>query len=149
MIVYKVPNFPSFFTNIFLRFQPVYNPYSFGAYAARARRTCFRQKINHQVAVEFLFPKSYYLIALYQRIVELWCHAKNFPNAPCTWTRDVFSLLLRVVNIPILEIYTCKHFLYCFIFYEILKSTLMLHFLAFHWQSFWREQSENSYENHL
>ena len=24
----------------------------------------------------------YYLIAFYQRIVELWCHAKNFPNAP-------------------------------------------------------------------
>ena len=25
-----------------------------------------------------------YLIAFYQRIVELWCHAKNFPNAPRT-----------------------------------------------------------------
>ena len=24
----------------------------------------------------------YYLIAFYQRIVELWCHAKNFPNDP-------------------------------------------------------------------
>ena len=24
----------------------------------------------------------YYLKAFYQRIVELWCHAKNFPNAP-------------------------------------------------------------------
>ena len=53
----------------------------------------------------------------------------------------VFSLLLRVVNIHILMIYTCKNFWYCFIFYEILrltvwlKSSLMLHFLAFHWQS--------------
>ena len=24
----------------------------------------------------------YHLIAFYQRIVELWCHAKNFPKAP-------------------------------------------------------------------
>ena len=24
----------------------------------------------------------YYLIALSKPIVELWCHAKNFPNAP-------------------------------------------------------------------
>ena len=24
----------------------------------------------------------YYLIAFYQRIVELWYHAKNFPNDP-------------------------------------------------------------------
>ena len=38
-------------------------------------------------------------------------------------------------------IYTCKTFWYCFIFYEILrlpfwlKSSLMIHFLAFHWQS--------------
>ena len=24
----------------------------------------------------------YYLIAFYQHIVELWCHAKNFPNDP-------------------------------------------------------------------
>ena len=33
--------------------------------------------------------------------------------------RDVFSLLLRVVNtcIHILVIYTCKFVLYCFIFY--------------------------------
>ena len=27
----------------------------------------------------------YYLIAFYQRIVELWFHAKNFPNAPRKW----------------------------------------------------------------
>ena len=25
---------------------------------------------------------SSYLIAFYQRIIELWCHAKNFPNYP-------------------------------------------------------------------
>ena len=24
----------------------------------------------------------FYLIAFYHRVVELWCHAKNFPNAP-------------------------------------------------------------------
>ena len=33
-------------------------------------------------AVELLFPKMYYFIALYQIIVELWCRATNFPNAP-------------------------------------------------------------------
>ena len=54
---------------------------------------------------------------------------------------DVFSLLLRVVNNHILEIYTSKNFWSCFIIYEILrlsfwlKSSLMLLFLAFHWQS--------------
>ena len=30
----------------------------------------FRQKLNHQEAIEYLFPKMYYLIAFYQRIVE-------------------------------------------------------------------------------
>ena len=64
-----------------------------------------------------------------------------FQKQITTWTRDVFSLLLRVVNIHILEIYTCKKCWCCFIIYEILrlsfwlKSSLMLHFLAFHWQS--------------
>ena len=57
------------------------------------------------------------------------------------WTSGVFSLLLRVVNVHILVIYNCKNLSYCFIFYEILrlqfllKSALMLHFLAFHWHS--------------
>ena len=43
-----------------------------------------------------------------------------------------------MVNIHILVIYTCKHFWYCFILYEILrlqfglKPSMMLHFLAFH-----------------
>ena len=46
-----------------------------------------------------------------------------------------------MVNIHILVSYTCKNFRYCFIFYEILrlsfwlKPSLMLHFLAIHWQS--------------
>ena len=78
-----------------------------------------------------------------------------FQKQITTWTRDVFSLLLRVVNIHILVIYTCKSFWYCFIFYEILrlpfwlKSSLILHFLAFHWQShFLRERihSKNLYK---
>ena len=53
-----------------------------------------------------------------------------------------------MVNIHILVIYTCKIFWYCFIYYEILrlpfwlKSSLMLHFLAFHWQ---RRFCENEY----
>ena len=64
-----------------------------------------------------------------------------FQNQITTWTRDVFNLFLRVVNIHILVSYTCKNFRYCFKFYEILrlsfwlKSSLMLHFLAIHWQS--------------
>ena len=32
----------------------------------------------------------YYLIAFYKRIVELWCHAKNFPNDPRTY--ELFTL---------------------------------------------------------
>ena len=64
-----------------------------------------------------------------------------FSKQITTWTRDVFSLLLRVVNIHTLVIYTCKILWCCFIIYEILrlsfwlKSSLMLHFLAFLWQS--------------
>ena len=98
MIVNEVPNFPSFFLQIFcLKFQPVYKPYSFWACAARAHRVHFRQKLNHQVAFEFWFPKMYYLIAFYHYIVELWCHAKNFPNAPhiffCCWSNWEFFCL--------------------------------------------------------
>ena len=37
----------------------------------------------------------YYLISFYQRIVELWCHAKNFPNAPRT-----YSMTLRFHRKP-------------------------------------------------
>ena len=63
-----------------------------------------------------------------------------FQKQITTWTRDVFSLLLCVVNIHILVIYTCKFFWYCFIFYEILrlplwlKSSMELHFLVLNWQ---------------
>ena len=54
MIGNNVPNFPSFFLQIFcFEFQPVYKLYSFCACAARARRRFFRQKLTHQVAVEF------------------------------------------------------------------------------------------------
>ena len=42
----------------------------------------FSTKINDQVAVEFYFLKMYYLIEFYQRIVELYCRATNFPNDP-------------------------------------------------------------------
>ena len=64
-----------------------------------------------------------------------------FQKQITTWTRDVFSLFLRVVNIHTLVIIYLQKIWYCFIFYEILrlpfwlKSSLMLHFLAFHWQS--------------
>ena len=63
-----------------------------------------------------------------------------FQKQVTTWLRDVFSLLLCVVNIHVLVIYTCKFFWYCFIFYEILrfpfmsKSSMKLHFLVFNWQ---------------
>ena len=53
MVLNYVPNFHCFFLQIFcLKIQPVYKTYSFKACDAGARRVLFRQKLNHQVALE-------------------------------------------------------------------------------------------------
>ena len=61
----------------------------------------------------------YYLIAFYQCIVELWCHAKNFPNDPrityllsYVWLRDRSSQSWR--NICFVPLCKTLH-LYCVI----------------------------------
>ena len=41
-----------------------------------------------------IVSKIYCLIAFYQGIVELWCHAKNFPNAPRISTLIASTLIL-------------------------------------------------------
>ena len=79
--------------------------YSFQTCAARACQVLFRRCTNHPVADVLLFPKIYTLIAFYQCIVELWCHATYFSNA----LRMYFSL------------YFCKHF--CL---QVLKAKLSL-----------------------
>ena len=91
------------------------------------------------VQLLILFTQATFKIGCWS---TLWYEIKQcFQKQITTWKMDVFSLLLRVVNIHILVIYTCTNFWYCFIFYEILrlpfwlKSSWMLHFLTFHWQS--------------
>ena len=43
------------------------------------------------IQIIFLFPKIYTLIAFYQRIVELWCYATYFWNAPRAKKKIIFS----------------------------------------------------------
>ena len=52
---YAVPTFPSIFSKRFAQnFRHcIIDTYSFRACAARARQVLFRQRFNHQVAVEF------------------------------------------------------------------------------------------------
>ena len=52
-----------------------------------------------------------------------------FSKADNYMSGGVFSLLLRVVNIHILVIHTCKKIWYCFIFYEILRLAIWVKIL--------------------
>ena len=71
MIANKVPNFSSLFPSVLLKISAsIYTPTHL-EHALHVHAKSFSAKINHKVAVEFLFPKMYYLIAFYQRIVEL------------------------------------------------------------------------------
>ena len=109
MIANKVPNFPSLFSKyLAYNFRQYKNPYSVWACAARACQVPFRQNLKHQVAVGFSFPKMYliYLITFYQRIVDLWCHAKNFPNDPRTLNMYDDKDFDQILNI--LSRYICQ-----------------------------------------
>ena len=51
----------------------------------------------------------YYLIAFYQRNVELWCHAKSFPNAPRTKVFQTFmTAFAKLWTLP-------SEYMFCFI----------------------------------
>ena len=70
MIANRVPNFPSLFFQVFcLKFPPVYKLLLILSMCGTCTPCPFSTKIK---------PSK----AFYQRIKELWCHAKNFPNDP-------------------------------------------------------------------
>ena len=58
------------------------NPYSCWTCTACACQVLFRQKIKSSSSRWILVSKMYHLIAFYQRMVELWCQTRNFPNDP-------------------------------------------------------------------
>ena len=99
MIGNKALNFHSLFFQVFcLKFPPVYKPLLILSMHCTCTPSPFLTKIKPSSSRWILVPIYKYLIAFYQRIVELWCRAKNFPNDPRIYSHSLIRFNVSSEN---------------------------------------------------